>query len=291
MENIERFEEWSDAQLLNAAVRYGEEARKWKDRFLGLLPEIDRRRLYEQKGFSSVVHFAKVLAGVSEEQVGRVFSVYRKFGATPVLQNLLTSGEVSVNKLARVASVATPENEAFLVNQVQMLPQAAIETLVRDAKRDATEVVRTHKPEQIQTITQVAVQLNPEVAKRLAAIQEKGIDINKLLAGLLDKHEQEIQEEKEALGKSAQKTDKRYIPQAIKDVLKKEYGNKCSVQTCTNFSEEVHHTQRFSLTKKHDPRYMAPMCKAHHQIAHTIDLKVQQIKRQKIESAEVDDST
>lgn len=283
---MENFEQWSDAQLLNAAVRYGEEARKWKDRFLGLLPEIERRRLYEQRGFSSVFHFAKILAGVSEEQVSRVLNVYRKFEATPVLQNLLTSGEVSVNKLAKIASIAEPDNEEFLANQAQLVSTRALETLVRDAKS-----VHVNKPEQIQTILQEPIYFDHDVTEQLKRLQEKGIDVSQMIRDALIKREQEIQQEKEELGKSAQEADKRHIPQAVKNLLKKEHGTKCSMPGCTNPSEEIHHTQRWSLVKKHDPRYMAPMCNPHHQIAHTIDLKVQQIKQQKIGNAAVEDLT
>ncbi len=39
---------------------------------------------------------------------------------------------------------------------------------------------------------------------------------------------------------------------------------------------EIHHTQRFSLASTHDPHYLAPLCKEHHQLAHAVDLKVQE---------------
>lgn len=270
---MENFEQWSDEKILETCVRYGEEARRWKNKFLGLLPEVDRRKLYLQKGFSSVVHFAQVVGGVSEEQVSRVFNVYHKFESTPVLQNLLTSGEVSVNKLARVASVATPGNEEFFADQVQILPQSAVETLVRDVQR-----VRTHKPEQIHTISQEAIYVDRDVAEQLHCLQEKGMDVSQILREALGKREQEIQEEKEQIGEQCEETDSRYVPKDVRDILAKEYGTKCSMPGCTKLSEEIHHTQRFSLSLRHDPRYMALLCREHHAIAHAKDVRVQEIK-------------
>ena len=263
---MENFEEWSDEQILATCVRYGEEARKWRNRFLGLLPEVERRKLYLQKGFSSVVHFAKVVGGVSEEQVSRVLHVYRKFESTPVLQNLLTSGEVSMNKLARIASVVTPENEEFFADQVQMLPKAAVETLVRDVRS-----VPGHKPEHI-------LELAEDVKEGLAELQSRGIDINAELRLFLEQRRIQIEQVKDEIGEQCQETISRYIPKDVRDILQKEHGTKCSIENCKNLSQEIHHTQRFSLAHKHDPRYMALLCKEHHQIAHAKDVRVQEIR-------------
>ena len=276
MENIETFAEWSDERILVTCVRYGEEARKWKNKFLGLLPEVDRRKLYLQKGFSSVVHFAQVVGGVSEEQVKNVLRLESRFSEMPHLHRLLTSGEVSVHKIERVASIAEPGNEEFLADQVQMLSKTALDTLVRDAKY--VEV----KSLDVQTsVVQVVVPLREEVGKELLELREKGIDIDAELRLFLEQRKAQIEAQKEAIGENCQETDSRYVPQAVRDILQKEYGTKCSMPGCTRPSEELHHTQRFSLAKRHDPRYMALLCNPHHQIAHSKDVKIQEIKTRK----------
>ena len=276
MENIETFAEWSDERILVTCVRYGEEARKWKNKFLGLLPEVDRRKLYVQKGFSSVVHFAQVIGGVSEEQVKRALSLYERFEETPALQNLLTSGEVSVNKLAKIASIAEPENEEFLADQVQMVSARALETLVRDAKYADPNFVHVNKSEPDHIL-----ELAEDIQEELAELQNKGIDINAELRLFLEQRKAQIEAQKEEIGENCQETDSRYVPQAVRDILQKEYGTKCSMPGCTRPSEELHHTQRFSLAKRHDPRYMALLCHEHHQIAHSKDVKIQEIKTRK----------
>lgn len=70
----------------------------------------------------------------------------------------------------------------------------------------------------------------------------------------------------------------RYIPVQIKKILLEEYGDKCSIATCHKPSETIHHTQRFSLSKNHDPRFLAPLCSDHHVIAHSIDVNYHRVR-------------
>lgn len=241
----------------------------WRQKFCGLLPEVNRRRLYEKKGFGSIFEFAKKLAGLSEEQVRRVLNIEKKLEAFPVLHELLVGGNVSVSKLARVVSIATPENEDFLADQVQLLPKTALETLVRDEKNEEKSVPG-HRLE--------TLELSPEIVIRLLELQKKGIDINFLLQELLDRREQNFVEQKLEVVSNLEQTDSRYVPQRIKKLVQQEHGTKCSVRTCQKPSQNLHHTQRFSLTKNHDPHFLAPLCRDHHAIAHSIDVHVQEVR-------------
>ena len=56
----------TDEELYEKAVMYGRNALLWRQRFMGLLPEVQRRGLYAKKGFGSVFEFAFKLAGLSE---------------------------------------------------------------------------------------------------------------------------------------------------------------------------------------------------------------------------------
>ena len=66
----------------------------------------------------------------------------------PALKKMLENGEISINKLARVVSIATPENEEELAEKLRILPKSALETLVRDEKllrnRDSIQRVDGH---------------------------------------------------------------------------------------------------------------------------------------------------
>lgn len=287
----------SDGELYQLCCEYGAMALHARRKFLGLLPEVARRRLYEAHGFSSIFVFAAKLAGVSEEQVRLALSLEIKFRDKPALHIKLTNGEISINKLARVASVATSENANFWSDQAERLSHRALDTLVRDER--TLESLRVHSnPSQLSqksmfgqgpTEAEVQLQLSPENLKRLLELQNKGIDFNFLIAAALDQRENEIKKEKEAIvreqeeklvmvGERESGSPSRHVPVRLVRLVKKEFGTKCAIGHCKKLAETIHHTARFALSGNHNPNYLAPLCRDHHQIAHSIDGKYQQKK-------------
>lgn len=318
----------TDERLYFLCKKYGEIAVRYRNKFAGLLPEVFRRKLYEKKGYCSIFEFAAKLAGMSQEHVRRVLNLEERFNVMPVLREILVRGEVSVSKLAKVASIATPENQEELARHVRLLPRSALETLVRDEKllqgvgsriehlngllkpqneaksvpgntqlqqnfKNATagEIVGEYSsgggdPTAAGINSASELCFSKEVRQKLFELQQKGININELLLEFLAKRELEIAQEKErlaqkyeqesAVSKSSseyQETSPRYIPVAVRKVLKKEYGTKCSIQHCKKSAAEIHHTQRFSISQNHNPQFLAPLCREHHVIAHTVDMQ------------------
>lgn len=260
----------SDEKLLALCDRFGKRALVWRRKFTGLLPEVNRRRLYERRGCQSIYEFAQKFAGLSKDQVQNVLRLRERFEDKPVLKTLLEEGNVSVNKLARIVSIATPENEEELAEKVKLLPRQALETLVRDErkmKNGLLEPLFEEKSLHVQTF-----KLSPEVVEKLNRFQEQGQDVNGILLELLEQREEKIEREKERLANKP--TRSRTIPTKVRKILQEEHGRKCSIPTCSKPAAEIHHTQRFALSHSHDPHYLAPLCKQHHQIAHTIDQKV-----------------
>ncbi len=256
----------NDKELLATAEFYGKKLLYWRYKFTGLLAEINKRKLYEEKNCSSIFEFAAKFGGLSEEQVRRALNLDRRFEELPNLHAALVNGEVSINKLLRVAAIATPENEEKLVSAAKILSNRAIETFVRDEKQNGL-----FEP-QIE-VKNVHVHISGEVNQRLFELQEKGIDINEIISTALNKREEEIAEEK-AMPVEIAKS--RPVPAKTKKLNKKEFGTKCSISTCFKPSVVIHHTQTFALSHRHDPSYLAPFCKEHHEIAHAINLKVRE---------------
>ncbi|MBI2638241.1 hypothetical protein HYW83_01485 [Candidatus Peregrinibacteria bacterium] len=269
---LDQFLKISDGELYSRCKHYGEISLKYRWKFAGLLPEVYRRRLYKKKGYESIFEFAAKLAGMSERQVYVVLNLGKKFETKPILKNMLEHGEVSINKLARIASVVTTDNEAFWATQAKLLPKTALETLVRDEK-----FLPGHHANSKLTMPQ-EVNISAEVKQKLLELQQKGIDINAMLLEFLEKRELEIAQEKEKLSVEAKTTESRYIPAATRKLLQKEYGEKCSITSCNKPSEEIHHNQRFSLAQTHDPKFLAPLCREHHIIAHTVDLQFREFR-------------
>jgi hypothetical protein len=300
----------SDESIFQLCRKYGSQALFWRQKFVGLLPEVNLRRLYEKKGFTSIFEFAKKLSGLSEEQVRVTLNIEKRFEDKPLLRDLLVNGEVSINKLARIVSIATSENQEILARQVKLLPIAALNTLVRDQKNASSPAgeikdqnglfetlfdskslyVHSNPQPGLEMSNGGELKLDEDVKQKLLEIQRKGININELLREFLQNRELEIAREKEEIvadmrkqtgpdaGRNTQgpggiKKPSRYIPVKIKNLLKKEYGEKCAVPDCKKSKQIIHHTNRFALAGTHDPHYLAPLCKEHHLIAHSIDLK------------------
>ena len=63
--------------------------------------------------------FAFKLCGLSDKQVRLALNLRERVEDKPALKKMLENGEVSMNKLARVVSIATPENEEELAEKVK----------------------------------------------------------------------------------------------------------------------------------------------------------------------------
>ena len=261
----------TDEELFSLAKKYGQNALLWRRKFIGLLPEVYRRRLWEKKRFGSIFEFASKLCGLSHEQVRLTLNLEKRFQETPKLHELLVRGEVSVNKLARVVSIASSENEEELAMQVQILSQKAVETVVRDFKNENG----LSKPkERVKSLRAQTFEMSEKLRDKLDELAEKGLDVNDILLDLLQKREEDIQQEKDEVSSELKISKSRYIPVKVRGVLQKEHGSKCAVPDCQKSSVHLHHTARFSLSKSHNPHFLAPLCKEHHEIAHAVDLRV-----------------
>ncbi|MCX6733777.1 MAG: hypothetical protein NTX63_03100 [Candidatus Peregrinibacteria bacterium] len=266
----------SDRELLAQCVKFGREALLWRNKFRALLPEVERRRLYRKKGYKSVYEFGERLAGLSMAQVAESLNVAERLEDKPALKDLLESGEVSVNKIVRVVSIATMENDGELAEKVQILSLSALKTYVQDLKLDSMVDQTSLVQEEINEYG-----LKGEVIQRLRELKEKGIDVNEALLEFLNQREEEIIQAKDHIVEELPESSSRYIPTRVKNILKQEYGTSCSVTYCRKPSGNIHHTRRFGLNPSHNPNFMAPLCKEHHQIAHSLDVKVTEIRMKK----------
>jgi hypothetical protein len=290
------FHKLSDAELYSICKKWGAEVLEARRKFAGLLPEVWRREVAAQakggswlkkRGFVCMYDFAARLAGMSREQVDLVVRMDRGFADKPVLREALVSGAVSVNKLARVVSIATVENQDALLRKVEALSSRALEVFVKDYKnlnglsgpQTCQTSLHVRTPEANAGLTAAnLLNLDEDVAKELLEMQSKNIDVNGLLRKFLkemkEKHEREKQE---VAAKQEQEREnraligypaKRYIPAEVRKIVQEEFGDRCSAPGCTKPAENLHHEKGFMKDQCHDPRYLKPLCKGHHELAH-----------------------
>ncbi len=271
----------SDRVLLEQCERFGREALVWRNKFRALIPEVERRKLWMKKGYRDVFEFGKRLAGLSDAQVAESLNIAGRLEDKPMLRGLLESGEVSVNKITKIMSIATVENEGELAEKVQIMSTRTLETFSRDVRNEAEYGLHVKEAECKTLFAQGANEFgfNEEVVERLKELNQKGIDVNQALMEFLDQREEQIRGQKEAVKESLPEESTRYIPARVRNIITQEYGTKCAKTGCTRPSQELHHTARYAFTKSHDPNLIAPLCKEHHQIAHAIDVRVQEMRR------------
>ena len=124
----------TDPELYALCKKWGAEALEARRKFVGLLPEVNVRRLYERRGYSSIYHFAAVLGGVGRRLVDDVLRLEKRFEAMPKLHAALVNGEIGLSKLSRVASIVNVENEAEICEKIMTLSRRAVEVMVIEAQ-------------------------------------------------------------------------------------------------------------------------------------------------------------
>lgn len=133
-DTVSDINQYSDKKLYALCRKYGIQTLLWRQKFTGLLPEVNRRGLYEKKGFGSIFHFGQQMAGLSEAQIKLVINLDKRFEDKPALRNTLVKGQISMNKLARIVSIATAENEEALVESAKRLSKSSLDVLVKDMR-------------------------------------------------------------------------------------------------------------------------------------------------------------
>lgn len=303
--SIKELSKMSDSGIYRLCKKWGEEALHARRKFAGLLPEVNKRRLYERRGFMSIYEFAAKLSGMSREQVDVVLRMEKRFADKPNLHEALVEGKISVNKLSRVVSIATVSNQAQLAEKIEALSQKAVDIFVQDYKNkddlqkslaeansngsDSRDENALLKPliEVKSTRAQTLI-LDLDVESKLMEMQQKGIDVNAFLRHALEKREQEIEEEKQRLAIAQKREEQekdviampvsRRVPVKIVRLIRAEYGTKCGIPNCNRMAKQLHHEIGFAKNGTHNPYFLKPLCKGHHELAHVNDKKVKQYR-------------
>jgi hypothetical protein len=220
---------------------------------------------------------------MSRDQVDLVLRLERKFEDKPILRGALVNGEVSANKLARVVSIVTAENQRDLLGKVETLSNRALEVFVKDFKnQNGLEEAKTGNASlHVQTFKSdfdLDLELEEDVKNELIEMKKKGIDVNNLLREFLrDRKEKLEQEKSEVVEKQMRERENRavigmpanrYVPVEVRKIIIKEFGGKCSTPGCEKLAENLHHENGFAIDQCHDPRFLKPLCRGHHELAH-----------------------
>jgi hypothetical protein len=281
----------SDTDLYHLCQEYGTNARVWKRRFAGLLPEVMRRQLYKKKSFGSIYEFSFKLGGLSEASVDKVLSLAIRLEDKPCLKKQLESGEQGWSKLEKVSYMAEPDTDKEWAEKVENMNTRALEAYIQEKRKVAfTEIPKglpfTHvsEPEDTLNLLQwgsMTFPVAPETEKRLRALKyqlekEKHVTLtfNEVLQFMFQhKGPQEPQVVIQvcpacAERKAAQATN-RPIPAATRRLIYAQTQGFCIFPGCKKPATSLHHTKRYRLSPSHDPKNIVPVCPAHERLLHS----------------------
>lgn len=250
----------NDKELYKLCQEYGAKARMWKNKFIALLPEVAKRKLYKKKGFESIYEFAAKVGGVGRKTVEAVFQVQKYIEDKPALKAVLP--KVGINKIRTIASLATRENQNELADKVIKMSKPALELYAREQRAPKIKTPPGRKMKILSFHVDEAVELE---LRKLKNEGETFNDVMKKLLALVPK-------EKVVKPRKTKKSKSRPVPAQKRREVLAETNGKCSVSECNKPAKEVHHLKPWAIFKKHEE--LEPLCKVHHELRHQGEKKI-----------------
>lgn len=267
----------TNKELHKKAKYYGQQVRKYKNKFIGLLPEIYKRRIYKAEGFNSITEYASKLAGLSHDTVRKVLSLDEKLADKPVLKEQLTSGKVGWSKLNIIADLATPNTQHIWAKHTKNMSKSALESFKSKLKHNNDVMAMESDPgvapnsddkalykEQFENFT---VKLSPETITQLKILKHQSKN-----AGTWNEFMQEVinkinpSSKKQNSSKPNTSSNSRYIPRHYKEKAFEKTNGICSVPTCNKPGTIYHHKTYFAHGGAHEQVVL--MCKTCHELEH-----------------------
>lgn len=255
-----------DTGLMKYSQIVGANARKWKNYFVALIPEIAQRGLYKKK-FASITEYAAKVGGISKKTVETIFQVEKYVEDKPALKELIP--EVGINKVRVVATIATKENQKELAIKVKTMTKSALEEIARNERKTKTPPERSFEKEYFGFHVDKKNALEFRKFKlRLEKERKQKLDFNEVLGELLKitNKQEEKQKKTRQYHLVKKKVETRYISIAQKREIKTIHTGRCAFPSCNKPSTQNHHPDRFSLNKSH--KRIVPLCDTHHELAH-----------------------
>ncbi|MDA1060767.1 MAG: hypothetical protein O3B47_03160 [bacterium] len=111
-------------------VEFGGDARKWINECKLLLLKIQRMRIWEKRGFSSLYEYSCKLAGISERLVDDSLWILKGLENKPELMKV--AKEKSLSAVRQVVSVATEETDEFWAEKVRRMSISELRVYVNE---------------------------------------------------------------------------------------------------------------------------------------------------------------
>ena len=108
---------------------FGRNAKEWMRKCVLLLPEIERLKIWEKKGFGSIFEYAAKIAGMSREKVNEGLRIMKKTENLPELRKVVE--EKGIWAVSPVVCIATPENDRELAQKARGMSKNTLEVYAK----------------------------------------------------------------------------------------------------------------------------------------------------------------
>lgn len=248
---------------------YGRNAREWMRKCAMLLPDIERERVWEKKGFESIYVYAAKLAGMSRESVNDALRVLRATEGMTEIRNVIE--QRGINIIKPILTTLTSDNQAFWAEKAMTMSQHTLEVYRKERTAQDNEPTGRRASSETSEFpyqkaiakTIIPMDLDPDIAAQLTKLKGTG-DWTTLMQELLAAREAIL----EQACPDSKTTDSRHIPTNIQKFIIQRSRGICEFPACTRTYTILHHTQRFALEKTHDPSCIIALCTAHERIVH-----------------------
>lgn len=126
----------SSVQKLHFRFRfYGKNAREWMRKCVLMLPELERERVWEKKGYDSLSEYAGRLSGMSKEMVYEGLRVLRAVEGMPDIMRVIEERGIGI--VRPVLTLLTRENQQFWAEKMQVMSLHTLQMYRRELEQQA----------------------------------------------------------------------------------------------------------------------------------------------------------
>lgn len=128
----------SKIQKLHVQFRmYGKNAREWMRKCVMMLPEIERERVWEKKGFGSIHDYAGRLTGMSHDVVNEGLRILHAVEHMPDIVYVIKKRGIGI--IRPIVTLLTMDNQKFWAEKAMIMSKHTLEMYVHEMKKEMKE--------------------------------------------------------------------------------------------------------------------------------------------------------
>lgn len=249
---------------------------------LEYLAEVDRRRLYAEKAYSSLWEYVHQFLGYSEAQASERVSAMRLMRKVPEVKVALGEGKLTLTSTAKLASFVRRENAspAQTIDLLQKCENQSSRTVEKILVQNSTQSIPL--PERVRAVSAEVTRITVEVDEEFMALVKRmkelkgnpGLEVKEVFKSAMSEYvkKREVKESSTSGARSEPKKGadrSRYVPVAVKNEIRQRSQDQCEFrsadsQRCESRSGlEFDHITPYAKGGATEAGNLRHLCKTH----------------------------